>query len=89
MFGRYVYRAVDQTRQVVDVYASKKRDISAARRFFTGALATHGKLVALVTDKAAALANLIGTLMPTVFHNTEQYANNRVECDHSRLKARL
>jgi transposase-like protein len=24
-----------------------------------------------------------------VFHNTERYANNRVECDHGRLKARL
>jgi len=24
-----------------------------------------------------------------VFHSTEQYANNRVECDHGRLKARL
>jgi len=24
-----------------------------------------------------------------VFHNTGQYANNRIECDHSRLKARL
>jgi transposase-like protein len=23
------------------------------------------------------------------FHNTEQYANNRVECDHGRLRARL
>ena len=27
--------------------------------------------------------------MPDAFHNTEQYANNRVECDHGRLKARL
>jgi transposase-like protein len=27
--------------------------------------------------------------MPGAFHNTEQYANNRVECDHGRLKARL
>ena len=24
-----------------------------------------------------------------MFHNTDQYANNRVECDHGRLKARL
>jgi transposase, IS6 family len=24
-----------------------------------------------------------------VFHNTEEYANSRVECDHGRLKARL
>ena len=27
--------------------------------------------------------------MAGAFHNTEQYANNRVECDHGRLKARL
>ena len=26
---------------------------------------------------------------PAAFHNTEQYANNRIECDHGRLKARL
>jgi transposase-like protein len=26
---------------------------------------------------------------PRAFHNTAQYANNRVECDHGRLKARL
>ncbi len=27
--------------------------------------------------------------MPTAVHNTAQYANNRVECDHGRLEARL
>jgi IS6 family transposase len=27
--------------------------------------------------------------MPATFHDTEQYANNRVECDHGRFKARL
>lgn len=27
--------------------------------------------------------------MPAAFHNTEWYTNNRVECDHGRLKARL
>jgi transposase-like protein len=27
--------------------------------------------------------------MPDVLHDTEQYSNNRVECDHGRLKARL
>jgi transposase, IS6 family len=86
---RYVYRAIDQHGQVIDVYVSKKRDIAAARRFFDGAITAHGKPVEVVTDKAAALANVIETLMPTVFHNTEQYANNRIECDHRRLKARL
>jgi len=28
-------------------------------------------------------------LLPAAWHRTEQYANNRVECDHGRLKARL
>ena len=28
-------------------------------------------------------------LLPAVWHPTERYANNRVECDHGRLKARL
>lgn len=27
--------------------------------------------------------------MPAAFHDTEQYANNRIECDYGRLKARL
>jgi IS6 family transposase len=28
-------------------------------------------------------------LVPAAWHRTDQYANNRVECDHGRLKARL
>ena len=43
----------------------------------------------MVTDRAAPLANVIGDVLPGVLHTTEQYANNRVECDHGRLKARL
>ena len=36
-----------------------------------------------------ALANVIEDLIPAAFHNTGQYENNRCECDHGRLKARL
>src|SRR5205809_1235153 len=35
---RYVYRAVDQYGQIIDVYVSAKRDFRAARRFFASAL---------------------------------------------------
>src|ERR1700686_3844588 len=35
---RYVYRAVDQHGQIIDVYVSPRRDTRAARRFFTSAL---------------------------------------------------
>ena len=87
--SHYVYRAVDNEGQIIDVFVSKKRDITAATKFFAGALLAHCRPVEVVTDKAAALANVIEKLLPMVHHSTEQYANNRVECDHGRLKARL
>ena len=86
---RYVYRAVDQYGQVIDVYLSNHRDIASARTFFTAALAAHGEPAEVVTDRAAPLAHVIDNLLPAALHTTEQYANNRVECDHGRLKARL
>jgi transposase-like protein len=86
---RYVYRAVDDEGQVIDVYVSPRRDIAAARGFFTTAITAHGEPDEVVTDLAHALETVIEELVPDAFHNTEQYANNRVECDHGRLKARL
>ena len=86
---RYVYRAVDGFGQVTDVYVSVRRGISAARKFFTTAIAGHGEPEEVVTDRAAPLANVIEELLPHALHNTIKYANNRVECDHGRLKARL
>jgi IS6 family transposase len=49
----------------------------------------RGSYVEVVTDRAPALRVAIEGLIPAAFHNTERYANNRVECDHGRLKARL
>jgi len=43
----------------------------------------------VVTDLAQSLETVIEELIPDAFHNTDQYSNNRVECDHGRLKARL
>ena len=86
---RYVYRAVDEEGQVIDVYVSARRDITAARRFFVRAITAHGRPDEVITDLAQALETVIEELVPDAFHNTDQYANNRVECDHGRLKARL
>ena len=86
---RYVYRAVDQKGQVIDVFVSNRRDIDAARRFFSSSLTAHGEPVEVVTDKAPALARAIDELIPAAFHNTGQYENNRCEADHGRLKSRL
>ena len=86
---RYVYRAVDQYGQIIDVLVSARGDLRAARRFFKAALRMHGEPVEAVTDRAPALRAAIEGLLPGAFHNTAQYANNRIECNHGRLKARL
>ena len=86
---RYVYRAVDQHGQIIDVFVSPRRDTAAARRFFETALGAHGDPVEVVTDRAPALRAAIEELIPAAFHDTEQYVNNRIEADHGRLKARL
>ena len=86
---RYVYRAVDQHGQVIDVFVSKRRNIPAARTFYKTALLAHDKPIEVVTDLAQALETVIEQQIPKAFHNTEQYANNRVECDHGRLNSRL
>jgi len=71
------------------VYVSARRAFLAARRFFAGVLRARGEPVEVVTDRAPALPAAIEGLMPAAFHDTEQYANNRIECDYGRLKARL
>ena len=86
---RYVYRAVDQYGQVIDVFVSKKRDLKTTTKFFADAIGTHGEPAEITTDRAHALVRVIADLLPAALHDTTQYANNRVEADHGRLKARL
>jgi transposase-like protein len=86
---RYVYRAIDQYGQVIDVLVSKKRDVKAAMAFFANAIRSHGEPAQITTDRAHALVSVVTDLLPAALHDTTQYANNRVEADHGRLKARL
>jgi transposase-like protein len=87
---RYVYRAIDQFGQVIDVFVSPRRDTAAARRFFERAIGTTRVTpIEVATDRAAAYPAVLEDLLPATWHRTDQYANNRIECDHGRLKARL
>jgi transposase, IS6 family len=75
---RYVYRAIDQVGQVIDVFVATRRDATAARRFFERAIGTTKVRPAEVT-----------TDRTLVYPAVLEYANNRVEADHGRLKAWL
>jgi transposase-like protein len=72
------------------VFVSSQRDANAARRFFEQAMgATKVMPAEITTDKAAVYPGVLEELLPAAWHPSEQYANNRVEADHGRLKARL
>ena len=86
---RYLYQAVDQYGQVIDVLLREQHDTAAARKFFTRALSCGPAPVEVTTDKAGPYRRVLDELGPNAVHVTEQYANNRVEADHARLKARL
>jgi len=87
---RYVYRAIDQFSQVIGVLVSPRRDATAARRFFHRAIGEIKVVPAeITTDQAPVYPAVLKELLPAAWHRTDQYANNRIECDHGRLKARL
>ena len=85
----YLYRAVDQYGQVIDVLLSERRDARAARTFFTRALSRRTMPVEVTTDRAPVYPGVIEQFAPQARHVFEQYANNIVEADHGRLKSRL
>jgi transposase-like protein len=87
---RYVYRAIDQDGQVIDVLVSTRRDAATARRFFQRAL-TMLKVTPseVVTDAAPIYPAVLEELIPAARHHVERHANNPIEADHSQLKHRL
>ena len=79
----YLWRAIDQDGEVVDVYLQVKRDGAAAKRFFKRLLRNHGgEPRKIVTDKLRSYRVAHREIMPEAIHVTDQYANNRVEQSH-------
>jgi transposase-like protein len=72
---RYVYRAIDQFGQVIDVFVAPRRDVAAARRFFERAIATTMTVpVEVVTDRAPTYPVVLDELLPAAWHRTDRYA---------------
>jgi IS6 family transposase len=62
---RYVYRTVDQSGQVIDVFVSARRDAKAAHRFFGRAIGTTAIIpIEVVTDQAAPYPAVLGRAAP-------------------------
>jgi transposase-like protein len=86
----YLYRAIDDAGQIVDVYLSKRRDAVAAQAFFEAALDSSSVTPTRVTsDKAKCYPPALHNVLPNVEHRTSKYLNNRLERDHQHLKGRV
>ncbi len=68
----YLYRAIDQYGQVIDVWLSCRCDLAAARAFFTHALSAGTVPVEVTTDRAAPYPRVLDELIPSAMHTTEQ-----------------
>jgi len=85
----YMWRAVDQDGEVVDVFLQKRRDGKAAKRFFRRLLKKyHDEPRIIVTDKLGSYRVAHREVFPDAVHNTSQYANNRAELSHEPTRVR-
>ncbi len=86
---RYLWRAVDQDGEIVDVFLQRRRDGKAAKRFFKRLLKAHrNEPRKIVTDKLRSYGVAHRELIPESIHDTSQYANNRAELSHQPTRVR-
>jgi putative transposase len=86
---QYLWRAVDQDGEVVDVLLQTHRDGKAAKKFFKRLLRCHdGEPRKIVTDKLRSYGAAHRELMPEVIHDSSQYANNKAELSHQPTRVR-
>ena len=85
----YLWRAVDQDGDVIDILVQRRRDARAARRFFRKLLKGQGSEPRwLITDKLRSYGAAHRSVMPSVEHVTARYANNRAEASHQPTRQR-
>ena len=86
---QYLWRAVDQDGEVVNVFLQARREGEAAKRFFKRLLKNHdGEPRKIVTDTLRSYGVAHRELIPETLHDTAQYANNRAELSHQPTRVR-
>ena len=86
---QYLWRAVDEDGDVLDILVQSRRNRRAAVRFFRKLLKSQGCVPRrLITDKLRSYPAACRTVMPSVVRCTDRYANNRVEVSHQPTRQR-
>ena len=89
----YLWRAVDQDGEAVDVFLPRRREGKAAKRFFKRLLRTSsGEPRRIVTDELRSYGVAHRDLVPDTIHDTSQYAYNRAEkliCQYAEMASTI
>ena len=85
----YLWRAVDQGGDVINVFLQKRRDGKVAKRFFKRLLKSNqSEPWKIVTDKLGSYQVVHRELITEVIHDTSQYANNKAGLSHQLTRVR-
>ncbi|MEP2736605.1 MAG: IS6 family transposase [Erythrobacter sp.] len=84
----YLWRAVDHEGEILESYVTKKRDKSAALRFFKKTLKHHGKAEAIVTDGLKSYPAAMRELGNLERQEMGRWKNNRAENSHLPFRRR-
>src|SRR5256712_7609155 len=85
----YLWRAVDQDGNVLDILVQSRRNKKAAKRFFRKLLkGLHYVPRVIITDKLKSYAAAKREILPGVEHRQSRYLNNRCENSHRPTRQR-
>src|SRR4051794_21017842 len=85
----YLWRAVDQEGNVLDILVQSRRDKTAARKFFRRLLKGLQYVPrVLITDKLASYGAAKREALPSVEHRQHKRLNNRAENSHQPTRER-
>ena len=85
----YLWRAVDQDGDVIDILVQRRRNALAAKRFFNKALKGQGaEPLVLITDRLRSYPPAVREVLRGTHRDTTQYANNRAEVSHQPTRQR-
>jgi putative transposase len=86
---QYLWRAIDQDGNVLEILVQNRRDKAAARRFFRRLMKkTCAVPRVIVTDKLRSYGAAHREVMPCVEHRQSKYLNNRAENSHQPTRQR-
>jgi putative transposase len=86
---KYLWRAVDQDGNVLDILVQNRRDKAAARRFFRRLMKkTRSVPRVVLTDKLRSYGAAHREAMPSVEHRSHKGLNNRAENSHQPTRQR-